>query len=155
MTTSFRSLSLALAFSVTCGLSRASAQVQDSVPQLAVVLQQYEQQRKSGWTAGFLEYLLPLLGYSCAGDWRRGLWPAWLWISGGLLMTVPCTYVEDCTDSDWELILVGLTAVVASRVWGVVGAVHTAQDYNRALRVRLNIEPTAQGLSAGVAVPFR
>jgi hypothetical protein len=118
----------------------------------AGVIAEYNALKKSAWTAGLLEYVIPLVGYSYAGDWRRGLWPTGATVAG-ILMVSPC--LDPCADSAVPWAWAGLMLAGASRIWGIVGAVDTANDHNRALRVRLDIEPLDGGFAVGGYVPFR
>jgi hypothetical protein len=135
----------------------APALAQDTLATSRVV-QQYEAQKKSAVLAGALEYAFPFAGYVYAGNWRRGLAPGALFL-GGFLLVTPCAYNDlgPCSDNQQKALLAGAALIVVSKIWGVVGAAHTASDYNQTLRERLQIEPVRarDGYALRIGVQLR
>ena len=134
------------------GSGFSGARAQDTLA-TTEILRQYEAQKKNAAVAAVLEYTFPFVGYAYAGNWRRGLAPGGMAL-GGFLLLAPCAYTDlgPCSDNQQIAALAGITLIVASRIWGAVGASHTATDHNRTLRQRLQIEPgrTPDGFALGV-----
>lgn len=110
------------------------------------------------WPVAFtLELFVPTLGHAYAGDFDRGIAPALVTGVGvGLVALVHHQSAE--LGSNWHLVgLVGLGVVVGGKTWGVVSAVRTTLDHNRALRERvtpaLALTPDGRAL-IGVSVRF-
>ena len=137
------------------GVGVSSAWAQDTLSTPARLLREYEAQKKSPVLAGVLEYSFPFAGYAYAGNFRGGLWPAALFM-GGFALATPCLFndLEPCSEDAQRSALTGLVLILASRVWGITGAAHTANDHNRALRQRLQIEPARapDGLALRISV---
>ena len=109
---------------------------------------------RSNVLSGVIELYLPTVGFAYAGDWKRGLLPNALRIGSfiGLLSTVDC--LDDSSSSDTAAGL-WVTAFLGTTVWAVVEAVNTANDRNRAVRLRraqLSVAPAPFG---GVSVGLR
>jgi hypothetical protein len=154
--TKLRALLLVIFLAVT-GVS--SAQAQDTLSAAGKLVREYESQKKNPVLAGVFEYAFPFAGYAYAGNWRGGLWPAALYM-GGFALATPCLFadLEPCSEGAQQTAIAGLVLILASRVWGITGAAHTANDYNRALRQRLQIEPARSpdglALRIGVRLPM-
>lgn len=102
--------------------------------------------------AGVIEWFLPTAGFAYAGDWSRGFLPNAVRISAwaGLLST--SSNPDDTCEGSCQI---WATAVIATTVWSVVGAVRTASDHNRSVsESRLLIGPSPEGgLVAAVRLP--
>jgi len=109
---------------------------------------------RSNVLSGVIELYLPTVGFAYAGDWKRGLLPNAIRIGSfiGLLSTID--FLDSSSSSDtaaglWAIAFLGTT------VWAVVEAVNTANDRNRAVRLRraqLSVAPAPFG---GVSVGLR
>jgi hypothetical protein len=150
-------LRLVLLATVLLGSCGTGARAQDTL--YTARLREYESEKKNAVVAGALEYAFPFAGYAYAGNWRQGVWPGAMYITGFALM-LPCAYsdLEPCSTEQQQRLVAGVFLLVASRIWGTVGAAHTASAHNRALRERLQIEParTRDGLALrlGLRVPL-
>ena len=107
---------------------------------------------RSNVLSGVLELYLPTVGFAYAGDWKRGFLPNAFRVGSiiGLLSTVD--FLDSSSDTAaglWAIAFLGAT------VWAVVEAVNTANDRNRAVRLRraqLSVAPAPFG---GVSVGLR
>ncbi len=107
----------------------------------------YLDEHRSPATAAALEWLLPTVGHSYAGNWKRGILPNVVGLAGvGVSFGV---YIgcgdflfggSSCTAGQDAAIVVGLLVGAAGRLWSVASARDTARDHNRGLRERLGIE---------------
>lgn len=115
--------------------------------QSADALTRYSVERKEPAFAAVLE-LVPVVGHVYAGDARRGLTPA-LVSAGGLVVMI-----AGAGDINTSMITIGYLGYLGGRVWGIVSALDTANDYNTALRVRLGLTASREsGLGVGIAIP--
>lgn len=117
----------------------------------------YLAEKKEAWIAVAAEWFVPIVGHAYAGDTKRGLLPAAVTVAGlGLVVAGVDQSLDGLFTDDNEgqaLAIVGLTAIVGGRIWGIVSAGKTAGDTNRALRERLGLD--AEGLSlAPVITPL-
>lgn len=123
----------------------------------------YNAEKKDEIVAAALEWVVPVVGHAYAGDVHRGLIP--LAVSGGgLVLTViglsaqSCDYYDAYCGPNGALVGIGLLTYLGGRVWGVVSAYGAAQDFNAALRQRLNLsaqlgrEPGSVELTVGIPI---
>ena len=108
---------------------------------------------RSAILSGVLEYF-PTVGFAYAGDWKRGFLPNAFRVASfiGAAATFDPLGNESSSDTAFA---VWVSAVVATTVWAVVGAVNTAKDHNRAVRAtptQLSVAPAPFG---GVSVGLR
>lgn len=104
----------------------------------------YLAEKKEAWVAVAAEWFLPIVGHAYAGDAKRGLLPAAVTVGGfGLVIAGVDQSLDGLFTDDNEgqtLAILGLTAIVGGRIWGIVSAGKTAGDTNRALRERLGLD---------------
>lgn len=105
---------------------------------------------KSKAVAAGLELVLPVLGNGYAGDARRGVLPALVSMSGFAALLTSGNDEGDAKDGQERQALVGSLLYFSGRVWGVVAAVKTVEEYNKSL---LSVEPQKERI--GVKVVFR
>ncbi len=110
------------------------------------------------WPVAFtLELFVPTLGHAYAGDFDRGIAPA-LVTGVGVGLVALAYHRNPDLGANWFYVgLVGLGAVAGGKTWGMVSAVRTTLDHNRALRERvtptLALTPDGRAL-IGVSVRF-
>jgi len=93
----------------------------------------YNADKKSEFAAGALEFLIPVVGHAYAGDAGRGVIPAVVSV-GGLVVLV-----AGASDLNAGVAAFGYLAYLGGRIWGIVSAVNTAEDYNANLKSKLNL----------------
>lgn len=93
----------------------------------------YNAEKKSEVIAAVLEAAIPVVGHAYAGDANRGIVPALISAGGIVLMFVS---VESLSLSGYGL---GLVVYLGGRIYGVVSAIQTAEDYNKKLKKKLNL----------------
>ncbi len=93
----------------------------------------YEAEKKSEFGAGALEFLIPVVGHAYAGDAGRGVVPAIVSVGGIVVL------VAGASDLDATIATLGYLAYLGGRIWGIVSAVNTAEDYNANLKSKLNL----------------
>ena len=91
----------------------------------------YNAEKKSELAAGVLEWLIPVVGHAYASDAERGLLPAGVSVGGLVLIFA--------SGGESGLITVGLLGYLVGRIWGIVSAVQTAEDFNNNLKSKLNL----------------
>lgn len=91
----------------------------------------YNAEKKSELTAGVLEWLIPVVGHAYAGDAERGLLPAGVSVGGLVLIFA--------SGGESGLITAGLLGYLVGRIWGIVSAVQTGEDFNNNLKSKLNL----------------
>ncbi len=91
----------------------------------------YNAEKKSELTAGVLEWLIPVVGHAYAGDAERGLLPAGVSVGGLVLIFA--------SGGESGLITAGLLGYLVGRIWGIVSAVQTGEDFNNNLKTKLNL----------------
>lgn len=102
--------------------------------------------------AGILEWIAPTAGYAYGGDWTAGFLSNGVRVGG--IIALAATY-DDATESCDGVCGIGAAAFVGGTVWAIVGAVHTANEHNRALRAAssgLVVGPSPDG---GLTLGFR
>jgi hypothetical protein len=82
--------------------------------------------------AGILETAISTLGYAYAGNWSRGLPPFGGQVVGAVL--IGTSYDSNSDECPTQCAL-GAAIWLGSKVWGVVGAVRTANERNQTLRI--------------------
>ncbi len=108
---------------------------------------------RSAVLSGVLEYF-PTLGFAYAGDWKRGFLPNAFRVASFIGAAVYYDPLGNESNSDTAL-AVWVSAVVATSVWAVVGAVNTAKDHNTAVRARRTQPSVAPAPFGGVSVGLR
>lgn len=106
----------------------------------------------SAFAAGVIEWLVPTAGYAYAGDWTAGFLSNGVRI--GSYIGLAATY-DDRTDDCDDACAVWAVGALGGTIWAIVGAVHTANEHNRAVRGEssgLVVGPSPVG---GVAIGFR
>lgn len=102
--------------------------------------QRYNSEKKEPALAGLLEVIVPLVGHAYAGDISRGVVPTL--ISGGGLVLMFAS-VGSAASGDLAGFTstygLGLLAYLGGRVYGVISAVQTANDFNNDLKRKLNL----------------
>jgi hypothetical protein len=93
----------------------------------------YNADKKSEFAAGALEFLIPVVGHAYAGDAGRGVIPAVVSVGGLVVLVV------GASDINAGVVTVGYLAYLGGRIWGIVSAVNTAEDYNSNLKSKLNL----------------
>lgn len=93
----------------------------------------YNADKKSEFAAGALEFLVPVVGHAYAGDAGRGVVPAIVSV-GGLVVLI-----AGASDLDATVATLGYLAYLGGRIWGIVSAVNTAENYNANLKSKLNL----------------
>lgn len=93
----------------------------------------YNADKKSEFAAGALEFLIPVVGHAYAGDAGRGVIPAVVSVGGIIVL------VAGASDLNAGVATVGYLAYLGGRIWGIVSAVNTAEDYNTNLKSKLNL----------------
>ena len=93
----------------------------------------YNAEKKSEFAAGALEFLIPVVGHAYAGDAGRGVVPA-LVSAGGLVIMI-----AGASDVNAGIMGIGYIAYLGGRIWGIVSAVQTAEDFNNNLKSKLNL----------------
>jgi len=93
----------------------------------------YNAEKKSEPLSGILEACIPLVGHAYAGDVKRGFVPAGVSL-GGLALSIIGVFSNSIA-----AVYLCWTAYFGGRVWGVVSAINTANDYNANLRNKLNL----------------
>ncbi len=93
----------------------------------------YNAEKKGEAESAIIEAFIPVLGHAYAGDARRGFLPAAVSVGGLVLM------MAGSADLDAGMMGLGSLGYLVGRVWGIVSAYQTAQEYNASLRQRLNI----------------
>ncbi|MHB8931074.1 MAG: hypothetical protein ACYC5R_10815 [Melioribacteraceae bacterium] len=93
----------------------------------------YNADKKSEFAAGALEFLIPVVGHAYAGDAGRGVIPAVVSVGGLVVLVV------GASDLNAGVATVGYLAYLGGRIWGIVSAVNTAEDYNSNLKSKLNL----------------
>jgi hypothetical protein len=88
-----------VAFLAASGVQTARAQ--DS---LTSRLRQYESDKKNPIVAGALEYTFPFAGYAYAGNWRGGVLPGAVLVTG-VALVLPC--LEPCTSEQQQRLIAG------------------------------------------------
>ena len=111
---------------------------------------------KSPVTAGYLELLLPTLGYGYAGNWSRGIPSALVRITGlGLAFNASNTTGRARTEA------LGLAIFGAGAIWAVIDASRTASRENARRREAvlggtvmptLGLGPTGTGVGLHVSI---
>lgn len=107
----------------------------------------YAEQKKEPWAAVGLEWLVPVVGHAYAGDAKRGLLPAAVSVGGIVVAVAGPKSCETETSAGvvWEYCeagsgaIIGALVFVGGRIWGMVSASRTANEFNRDLRDRLGI----------------
>jgi len=97
----------------------------------------YNAEKKSEALSGILEACIPLVGHAYVGDVKRGFVPAAVSV-GGLALAI----IAPFSGSEGSIVAlgsIGWLAYLGGRVWGVVSAINTANDYNANLRNKLNL----------------
>lgn len=110
----------------------------------------YQAEKKSQLTAGVLEALVPVVGHAYAGDAGRGVIPAVVSVGGLVIM------IAGAGELDVTVITLGYLGYLGGRVWGIVSAVQTADDYNRKLKqqLKLSLRPVRGGVGLTVSYNF-
>ena len=93
----------------------------------------YNAEKKSEFAAGGLEFLIPIVGHAYAGDAGRGVIPAVVSVGGIVVL------VAGASDLNATVATLGYLAYLGGRIWGIVSAVNTAEDYNSNLKNKLNL----------------
>lgn len=93
----------------------------------------YNAEKKSEFAAGALEFLIPVVGHAYAGDAGRGVVPA-IVSAGGIVVLI-----AGASDLDATVATLGYLAYLSGRIWGIVSAVNTAEDYNMSLKSKFNL----------------
>ena len=107
--------------------------------------------RKSAGVAVLLEWLVPTVGHAYAGNWKRGLLPNAVRVSGAVLFAVGLSEGSDGDVYSGETEL-GLVMMAGGTIWAMVRAGRTARDYNDGLRFDAGV--TKQGMSLGLTFSF-
>jgi hypothetical protein len=110
----------------------------------------YQAEKKSELAAGVLEALIPVVGHAYAGDAGKGVVPAVVSVGGLVLM------VAGAGNLDATVIALGYLGYLGGRVWGIVSAVQTAEDYNVKLKqqLKLSLTPVRGGIGMSVSYNF-
>lgn len=110
----------------------------------------YQAEKKSELTAGVLEALIPVVGHAYAGDAGRGVIPAIVSVGGLVVM------IAGAGNLDATVISLGYLGYLGGRVWGIVSAVQTAEDFNVRLKqqMKLSIRMRPTGLQLGLSYEF-
>lgn len=106
-------------------------------------LLKYNADKKSEFAAGALEFLIPVVGHAYAGNAGRGVMPAVVSV-GGLVVLI-----AGASDLDVTIASLGYIAYLTGRIWGIVSAVNTAENYNTNLKSKLNISFNTMKLPQG------
>lgn len=114
-------------------------------------------QEKSAAAAFGLELVLPIVGHAYAGNAKRGILPAVFYVGGFVGLVAQAE--EDGFIADGAGAYVALGALLGGRIWGLVSAVRTTNDYNRSLssgNASLTVLPTPDGgIGVGMALRLR
>lgn len=117
------------------------------------VVQSVESER-SPLAAAMLQAVLPPLplGYLYAGELRRSLLPTGLMVGGSVVFVLEVTELVDWTDEDKSsaLLYVGLGAMMAGYVYGIIDAADAARDHNDRLKrgaPSVALMPTPHGVT--------
>ena len=105
---------------------------------------------KSAVLAGVLEWLVPTVGFAYAGDWKRGLPPAAVTLAGVVLFAATFEFHIFSESECNGTCTIGLLMAAGGRIWGIIDAVDTAKDFNRALAqngLELGLMPGPAGLT--------
>jgi hypothetical protein len=124
--------------------------------------QEYGAQRKSAWTAGILECVVPTAGYAYADAWKEGLLPGAVRVSGtvALLWVMIDALTGEPGDAEppdecRTLCVYGIAATAVGYVWGVTGAVRTAKRWTpERAGLTMGWDPATSGFQVGVRVAF-
>ncbi len=108
----------------------------------------YQAEKKSELTAGVLEFLIPVVGHAYAGNAGKGVVPAVVSV-GGLVVAI-----VGAGNLDYTIALLGYLGYLGGRIWGIVSAVQTADDYNMNLKRKLNLsfQPNYQNGKLGMGM---
>lgn len=106
---------------------------------------QVQETDKHEGIAFYLELAVPVLGHAYAGDAGRGVVPAVVAVGGVGMVALSSRSVDTATGFDefieaLALGLLGVTAGVGGKIWGLASAVDTARDHNR--RLQEHVSPT-------------
>ncbi len=131
---------------VTCILN--AQQSQDDA------LLRYQAEKKNEIVAAALEFFIPVLGHAYAGNVEKGLVPAAVSV-GGLVMVFITPHIFDI-QGFYNFAWMGSLVYLGGRVWGIVSAYQTSEEYNAQLRKRLKISlvPIRSGLGVGISYSF-
>ncbi len=118
--------------------------------------------RKSAWTAGILEYVVPTAGYAYADAWKQGLLPGAVRVSGTVALLWVMTDAltgepgdDEPPDECGALCVYGLVATGVGYVWGVTGAVQAARRWApEGVGLTMGWDPASSGLRVGVRLGF-
>jgi len=118
--------------------------------------------RKSAWTAGIVEYVIPTAGYAYADAWKDGLLPgavrvsgtvALLWVMADALTGEPGD--DEPPDECRTLCVYGIVATTVGYVWGVTGAVRAAKRWTpERAGFTMGWNPATSSFRVGVRVGF-
>lgn len=114
----------------------------------------YENQKKSGVTAGLLSFLVSSTGHAYAGNWGKGL----LFLLGRVGSYAAATQAKTQDEqSGWLLLMVGLS------IWEIFDAVAEVDRYNQRAynsiyfgtpNIGLNLAPMKDGLALNLSYRF-
>lgn len=107
--------------------------------------------QKSVGVAVFLEWLVPTVGHAYAGNWKRGLLPNAVRVSGAVLFAVGLSEGSsgDLYTGETEM---GLIMMAGGTIWAMVRAGRTAKEYNDGLRLDVGVRE--EGVSLGLTFSF-
>ena len=112
------------------------------------------EKKKSVGLAILFEYLVPTLGHAYAKNWKRGLLPNAVRVTG-LILSFNGLILVDCLDDtdcsyDSGTFEAGLVMLAVGTVWAMVRAGNTAKAYNEANRLALNVGLKPNGVALAV-----
>ncbi|MCR4417745.1 MAG: hypothetical protein NUV92_08380 [Ignavibacteria bacterium] len=124
-------------------------------------LDRYNLEKKEPALAGVLEAIVPLVGHAYAGDINRGVVPTLISAGGLVLYFISLSSISLTSDfsSSLSTASLGLLIYAGGRIYGIVSAVNTANDFNKELKKKLNlslvpIKNPKGNLVVGVSLKF-
>ena len=113
---------------------------------------------KSKAIAAGLEMVCPILGNGYAGNAKRGILPAVTTVGGYVVLIAAGGESGEIPKDKEKQFAIGLGFMVLGKVWGVVSAINTVEEYNKAIssdKSRLSLEPADKGrVGAKLALRF-
>ena len=106
--------------------------------------------RRSAGLAVLLEWFVPTVGHAYAGNWKRGLLPNAVRVSGGVLLSSALLH-GDLSTGTFEA---GVIMMAAGTVWAMARAGKTARAYNERRGLSMDVGVRHEGVLVGVAYVF-